>query len=189
MLLTHSRPPMPATAPPPRVPASVMEGLFVRGLQAEGRLARGLEALGYDSRRPELDYPIELWQRAVALARQERYPELGDEDAYRQLGRLAVDGFAQTLVGRVAAVALPMIGPAQALERVPRYLAMMGRSDIDVTLATEGERARRVSLSDRYNRPDLMAGGLEGLLMLANARPRITVEERSASGYRLSVRW
>ncbi len=183
------RPAMPVPLAEPRVPASVMEGLFVRGLQAEGRLAQQLEALGYDSRRPELDYPITLWQRAVALARHERFPELGDEHAYRQLGRRAVDGFSQTLVGRVAAVALPMIGPASALERLPRYLALMGRSDVDVSLAAEGERGRRISLTDRYNRPDLMAGGLEGLLVLANAQPRITVEERSAGGYRLAVRW
>ncbi|GEL75099.1 DUF2378 family protein [Myxococcus virescens] len=174
---------------PPRVPASVFEGFFVRGLQAEGRLAQELEALGYDSRKPELDYPISLWQQAVALARRERYAELGDEDAYRQLGRQGIFGFAQTLVGRVAAVALPMIGPAQALERVPRYLAMMGRSDVDVSMSSEGERGRRLSLSDRYNRPELMAGCLEGMLELANARPRISVEERSSGGYRLFVRW
>ncbi|NVJ08687.1 DUF2378 family protein [Myxococcus sp. AM001] len=175
--------------PLPRVPASVFEGLFVRGLRAEGRLAQELVTLGYDSRKPELDYPIALWQQAVALARRERYAELGDEDAYRQLGRRSALGFAQTLVGRVTAVALPMIGPARALERLPRYLAMMGRSDVDVSLASEGERGRRLSLSDRYNKPDLMAGGLEGMLELANARPRIIVEERSSGGYRLFVRW
>ncbi|MFP2963074.1 DUF2378 family protein [Myxococcus sp. 1LA] len=175
--------------PPPRIPASVFEGLFVRGLQAEARLLRELETLGYDSRRPELDYPVALWQRAVALARRERYAELGDEEAYRQLGRQGTFGFAQTLVGRVAAVALPMIGPARTLERVPRYLAMMGRSDVDVSMSAEGERGRRISLADRYNRPELMAGGLEAMLELANARPRITVEERSSGGYRLFVRW
>lgn len=175
--------------PLPRVPASVFEGLFVRSLQVEGRLAQELEALGYDSRKPELDYPILVWQRAVAAARRERYAKLGDEDAYRQLGRQGVFGFAQTLVGRVAAVALPMIGPARALERLPRYLAMMGRSDVDVSLSSEGERGRRLSLSDRYNKPDLMAGGLEALLELANARARIIVEERSSGGYRLFVRW
>lgn len=173
----------------PRVPASVFEGLFVRSLQVDGRLAQELEALGYDSRKPELDYPILTWQRAVAVARRERYAALGDEEAYRQLGRQGVSGFAQTLVGRVAAVALPMIGPARALERLPRYLAMMGRSDVDVSLSSEGERGRRLSLSDRYTKPDLMAGGLEALLELANARPRILVEERSSGGYRLFVRW
>ncbi|WP_095960457.1 DUF2378 family protein [Corallococcus macrosporus] len=175
--------------PMPRIPASVFEGLFVRGLQADAALLRELETLGYDSRKPELDYPITLWQRAVALARRERYAELGDEDAYRRLGRQSVLGFAQTLVGRMTAVALPLIGPAQTLERVPRYLAMMGRSDLDVSMSPEGERGRRISMSDRFNRPELMAGGLEAMLELANARPRITVEERSSEGYRLLVRW
>jgi uncharacterized protein (TIGR02265 family) len=171
------------------VPASVFEGLFVRALKAEGRLARELEALGYHMKKPEMDYPIQLWQRTVTLARQEVYPELGEEDAYRQLGRQLVMGFSETLIGRVAAVALPMIGPAHALERVPRYLAMMGRTDIEVSLSPVGDRGRRLYLKDRYNRPDLMAGGLERMLELTSVQPRINVEERSAEGYRLLIRW
>ncbi|QSQ23486.1 DUF2378 family protein [Pyxidicoccus parkwayensis] len=173
----------------PRVPSSVFEGMFVRALKAEGRLAAGLEALGYDMKRPELDYPIELWQRATALARQEVYPELSEEFAYRQLGRQLVAGFAETFIGRVVAVALPMIGPLRALERIPRYLTMMGRPDLEVTMTPEGERGRRIQFKDRYNRPDLMAGGLEHMLELARAQPRITVEERNPEGYRLLVRW
>ncbi|MFP2925755.1 DUF2378 family protein [Pyxidicoccus sp. 3LG] len=189
MLMTQPRRPLEVPQPLPRVPVAVFEGLFVRGLKAEGRLVRELAVLGYDLKRPELDYPIQLWQRSVALARQEVYPELGDEEAYRQIGRQLTSGFAETFVGRVAAVALPMIGPARAMERMPRYLAMMGRTDIAVTLSPVGDKGRRVHLTDRYNRPDLMAGGLERMLELTNVQPRITVEERSAEGYRLLVRW
>ncbi len=189
MLMTSHRRPLDTPQPAPRVPAAVFEGLFVRGLKAEGRLARELEALGYHMKKPEMDYPIALWQRAVTLARQEAFASLGEEDAYRQLGRQLVVGFAETLIGRVAAVALPMIGPARAMERVPRYLALMGRTDIHVTLTPVGDRGRRIHLTDRYNRPDLMAGGMERMLELTSAQPRITVEERSAEGYRLLVRW
>lgn len=189
MLMTSRRRSVDTVQPAPRVPASVFEGLFVRGLKAEGRLAQELEALGYHMKKPEMDYPIALWQRAVALARQEVHAGLGEEEAYRQLGRKLAMGFAETLIGRVAAVALPMIGPTRALERVPRYLAMMGRPDIEVTLTPVGERGRRIYLTDRYNRPDLMAGGLERMLELTSVQPRITVEERSAEGYRLLIRW
>ncbi|WP_163870096.1 DUF2378 family protein [Myxococcus eversor] len=175
--------------PPPRIPGSVLEGLFVRGLKVSGRFAEELALLGYDIKKPEMDYPIQVWQRTAALARQEAFGELSDEEGYRQVGRTLVNGFAETLVGRVAAVALPMIGPARAAERIPRYLAMMGRADIEITMSPVGERGRRLHITDRYNRPDLMAGGLERMLELANAQPRITVEERSADGYRLLVRW
>ncbi|MBZ4394353.1 DUF2378 family protein [Myxococcus sp. AS-1-15] len=179
-----------STAPAaPRIPTSVLEGLFVRGLKVSGRLVEALEALGYDIKRPEVDYPVEVFQRAVLLARREVFGELTDEEAYRRVGRTLVDGFASTLVGRVAAVALPMIGPARAAERIPRYLALMGRTDIDVTQTPVGERGRRIVFTDRYNRPDLMAGGLERMMELANAQPRITVEERNVEGYRLLVRW
>ncbi|MCP3102898.1 DUF2378 family protein [Myxococcus sp. K15C18031901] len=189
MAITPLRRPVEQPPPLPRVSSSVLEGLFVRGLKADDRLLRELEALGYDVRRPEVDYPIPVWQRAVTLAREHVFATLGDEEAYRQLGRTVVEGFAQTLLGRVAAVALPMIGPARAIERIPRYLGMMGRPDIEVTTTSVGERGRRLTLTDRYNRPDLMAGGLERMMELANAQPRITVEERSPEGYRLLVRW
>ncbi|MCY1020367.1 DUF2378 family protein [Pyxidicoccus sp. MSG2] len=187
--MSSQRRPQETPVPTPRVPASVFEGLFVRGLKAEGRLVSELAALGYDLKKPEMDYPIQLWQRVTTLARQEVYPELGEETAYRQLGRVLVSGFAETFVGRVAAVALPMIGPLRALERIPRYLSLMGRTDVVVTLTPVGDRGRRIYFTDRYNRPDLMAGGLERMLELTSVQPRITVEERGPEGYRLLVRW
>lgn len=173
----------------PRIPVSVMEGLFVRGLRAEGRLAEGLLSLGYDMKKPDLDYSVLTWQRCVNLARQELYGQMSDEEAYRLLGRKLVLGFMETLVGRVASVAMPMIGPARVIDRLPRYLAMMGRGEVEVTITPVGERARRVHLPDRYNRPDFLAGCLEVSLEHANARPIVTVEERTPDGYRLLLRW
>lgn len=189
MLMRSPRRPQETPVLLPRVPASVFEGLFIRGLKAEGRLAAELAVLGYDMKKPELDYPIQLWQRATALARQEAYPELGEELAYRQLGRQLTTGFAETFIGRVAAVALPMIGPVRALERLPRYMVMMGRPDVEVAQTPVGERGCRLQMKDRYNKPDLMAGGLERMLELTHVQPRITVEERNPEGYRLLVRW
>lgn len=179
-----------ATQLPPRVPSSVLEGLFVRGLRAEGRLAEGLLSLGYDIRKPELDYPVVVWQRCVNYARQELYPHMSDEEAYRLLGRKLVGGFLETIVGRVVAVALPLIGPAHVVDRLPRYLTMMGRSDIQVTITPVGVRARRVVLmKDRYNRPEFIAGGMEVALEHASAQATITVEERNPDSYRLLMRW
>lgn len=175
---------------PPRIPASVMEGLFVRGLHADDKLAEGLLGLGYDIRKPELNYSVLTWQRGVNLARQELLGHLGDDEAYRLLGRKLVTGFLETLVGRVVAVAMPMIGPARVVDRLPRYLAMMGRGDLEVTMTPVTERSRRVYLPDRYNRPEFLAGALEVALERANARQfLVTVEERSPEGYRLFLRW
>ncbi|HEY0094401.1 MAG TPA: DUF2378 family protein, partial [Archangium sp.] len=93
----------------PRIPSSVFEGLFVRGLEPHAQLSQGLRAEGYDPKCPEVDYPVQTWKRCVALARDLSFGELGDAEAYRLLGRKLTQGFTETLVGRVAAVALPMI--------------------------------------------------------------------------------
>jgi uncharacterized protein (TIGR02265 family) len=179
----------PLTAAQPRIPSSVFEGLFVRGLAPNGQLMQALRAEGYEPKCPEMDYPVQVWKRCVALARDLVYGELGDADAYRLLGRKLTEGFADTLVGRVAAVALPMIGAARVVERLPRYLVMMGRPDLDVQLIPQGERARRVSIPDIHNRPEFIAGALEVALERAHVQPIITVEERSHLGFRLLVRW
>ena len=173
----------------PRVPVSVMEGLFVRGIKADGGLIERLRALGYDPRRPEVTYPITTYQKCISAARYELYPHLSDEEAYRTLGRTLANGFLETLVGKVVGVAMPMIGPARVVERIPRYVSVMGRPEMVVRITLAGDRGRRVHFGDTYNHPDFMAGNLEVALERASATPTVVVEERSAEGYRLFARW
>jgi uncharacterized protein (TIGR02265 family) len=142
----------------PRIPSSVFEGLFVRGLEPDSQLARALEQEGYDRRCPEVDYPMQ-------------------------------EGFTQTLVGRVAAVAIPLVGPARVVERLPRYLAMMGRPDLEVRMVPLGERSHSVYIPDVHNRPEFIAGAMEVALELAHVQPIILVEEQSPTGFRLLIRW
>jgi uncharacterized protein (TIGR02265 family) len=185
--------PRPPTSPGvkvlPRVPVSVMEGLFVRGLKVEGAMAERLASLGYDLRKPEVTYPISVYQRCISAARYELYSNMADEDAYRALGRKLADGFLETLVGKVVGVAMPMIGPARVVERIPRYVSIMGRPDMVVRITPAGDRGRRVHFGDTYNHPDFMAGNLEVALERASAVPTVVVEERTAEGYRLFARW
>ena len=173
----------------PRIPSSVFEGLFVRGLEPHSQLARALAAEGYNPKCPEVEYPVLTWKRCVALARDLVYGELSDAEAYRLLGRKLTEGFSDTLVGRVAAVAIPMLGASRVVERLPRYLAMMGRPDLDVQLVSLGERTRRVTLPDCHNRPEFIAGALEVALERAHVQPLISVEDRSHLGFRLLIRW
>lgn len=173
----------------PRIPVSVMEGLFVRGLKAEGRLVERLLSLGYDIKKPEVNYSVLTYQRCVNAARQEAFPHLTDEEAYRLLGRRLVEGFLETLVGKVVAVAMPMIGPGHVVERLPRYLAMMGRGEMVVRITPAGGTARRIYFGDIYNRPEFLAGCLDAALEKACVHPTVSVEERTSDGYRLFVRW
>jgi len=181
--------PVKMTTAQPRIPSSVFEGLFVRGLEPNSQLAQGLRSEGYEPKCPEVDYPVQVWKRCVALARDIVYGQLGDAEAYRLLGRKLTEGFADTLVGRVAAVALPMIGATGVVQRLPRYLSMMGRPDLEVRLISVGDRARRVSIPDMHNRPEFIAGALEVALERAHVKPCISVEDRSHLGFSLLVRW
>ncbi|MET0404783.1 MAG: DUF2378 family protein [Cystobacter sp.] len=173
----------------PRIPSSVFEGLFVRGLEPHAAIAGALAKEGYDPRCPDVDYPILTWKRCVTQARYLAYASLSDAEAYRILGRKLVEGFANTLLGRVAAAGLPMLGPSRVVERLPRYLSMMGRPELQVQNVSMGERVRRVTVPDTYNPPELIAGALEVALEYAHAQPIVHVEDRSPQGFRLLVRW
>jgi uncharacterized protein (TIGR02265 family) len=159
-------------------------------MQPDATLLKALALEGYDPRCPEVDYPIQVWKRCVYQARYLAYGTLSDDEAYRALGRQLSEGFAKTPLGRIAAVGLPMMGPSRALERLPRYLGMMGRAEIQVQSVNLGERARRVSIADTHNPPELYVGALEVVLEYAHARqPIIHVDDRSLHGFRLLVRW
>jgi uncharacterized protein (TIGR02265 family) len=187
--------PKPPIRPPsepaglPRVPVSVMEGLFVRGLKAEGRLAERLLSLGYDLKKPEVHYSVLTYQRCVNAARQEVFGHLSDEEAHRLLGRKMMEGFLETLLGKVVGVAMPMIGPAHVVDRIPRYCAMMGRPDMVPQITPAGDKARRIAFKDTYNRPEFLAGAIEAGMERTHVRPTVTVEERTPEGYRLFLRW
>ncbi|OJH41994.1 DUF2378 family protein [Cystobacter ferrugineus] len=173
-----------------RIPSCVFEGLFVRGMRPDPALTKALAQEGYDPRCPEVDYPIQVWKRCMSQARYLAYGTLSDDEAYRALGRQLSEGFAKTPLGRIAAVGLPMMGPSRALERLPRYLGMMGRSELQVQSVSLGERVRRVSIPDIHNPPELYAGALEVVLEYAHAhQPIIHVDDRSQQGFRLLVRW
>src|SRR5512141_2849611 len=98
-------------------------GLYRKGLK--GRLLPSLKeqlrGIGIDVDRPFLaGYPLEVWNRGIALVASSLYPGLSFEEATWQLGEDFIFGFAQTAVGRAVFAFLKLIGPMKSLERMQR---------------------------------------------------------------------
>ena len=172
----------------PRVAGSMFEGLFVRALPPEPAFHADLKAVGVDVERLLPQYPMRVWLEALAVARRHYFPGHTQQQADRLLGRLFVQGFLDTLAGRVAGALLPMVGPARMLDRAERNISI-GRPDIRVTVQVVGETERLLLFEDAAPLPDFAAGSIAVGLERARAQAEVTVEDRQATSYVLRVRW
>lgn len=177
--------------PPPipvQVPRRNFEGLFVHALKPSGSFAQSLRDIGYDAEAAQEYYPLAVWRAALGVAR--RYAFAGEpaEAANRALGHLYVEGFAQTLVGRIFATAAPLLGTERCLTRLPTYLKA-GREDMKMLLEPVQAHEWRVRVVDPDPLPDFVAGVVEGVLRRTRVTPGVEVLERHASGYALRVTW
>jgi uncharacterized protein (TIGR02265 family) len=170
------------------VPRRDFDGLFGHVLRPKGAFAAGLCDVGYDPELPRDHYPLEVWRAALEVARRHAYPQLSSAHAYRVLGRQFVQGFAQTVVGRVFAAAAPLIGVEHCLARLPAYLRA-GRSDMRLELRALAPQTWHALVEDPLPLPDFVAGVIEEVLTLTHVRPRVEVETQEAARYTLLVHW
>jgi uncharacterized protein (TIGR02265 family) len=178
----------PALLPQVRVPRRNFEGLFQHALRPTGPFAQALRDVGYDADSVEEGFPLQVWRASLAVARGHACPGLASEDANRVLGTHYVEGFAQTLVGRIFAAAAPLLGAERCLARLPAYLRA-GREDMRLSLEPVRAREWRARVVDADPLPDFVAGVVEQVLRRTRVLPRVDVLERAATGYSLRIRW
>ncbi|TQF15767.1 DUF2378 family protein [Myxococcus llanfairpwllgwyngyllgogerychwyrndrobwllllantysiliogogogochensis] len=175
---------------PVQVPRRNFEGLFVHALKPSGAFAQSLRDIGYDTDTDASQeyYPLTVWRAALGVARRFACAGQPPEEANRALGHHYVEGFAQTLVGRIFATAAPLLGTERCLTRLPTYLKA-GREDMKMVLEPVQEREWCVRVVDGDPLPDFVAGVVEGVLRRTRVRPRVDVLDRQPAGYALRVRW
>ncbi|WP_434345327.1 DUF2378 family protein [Myxococcus virescens] len=177
--------------PPPlpvQVPRRNFEGLFVHALKPTGPFAQSLRDIGYDMEASQEYYPLAVWRAALGVARRHVCVGQPPEAANRVLGHRYVEGFAQTLVGRIFATAAPLLGTERCLTRLPTYLRA-GREDMKMLLEPVQAGEWRIRVVDPDPLPDFVAGVVEGVLLRTKVLPQVEVLERQAAGYALRVRW
>jgi uncharacterized protein (TIGR02265 family) len=170
------------------VPRRNFEGLFGHVLRPQGAFAEALRDAGYDPKAPRDAYALPVWRAALRIARAHAHPQRTEAQAYRELGRQTIQGLAHTLVGRVFALAAPMLGPARCVAKLPTYLRS-SREDMRVQVRALDVRLWEVEIHDVDPLPEFVAGSVEGVLQLTRVLPRVEVEVQGAQDYRLRVSW
>jgi uncharacterized protein (TIGR02265 family) len=170
------------------VESSVIEAIFLRGLDTPPPLRAELKALGIDLERLELRYPAQTFAAALRLARLQCFASDPEPEAYRKMGRAFLSGFLSTLIGRVAGAVMHLLSARQLLERAPRQMKLGGTgSQLKVEHATD------TSITFLYEEPtipgEFMAGCLEMVLVTKGVTPRSQVTTLAAGKYRLELSW
>lgn len=125
---------------------SWFEALFERRLRPSGPFADALRFAGYDATRALPEYPTEVWLRCLEVAREQRWPDLDRERAYREMGIEFSLGFLETILGRVVGAAISFMTPASFMRRIAGYMRM-GRNDDALTMELVSVEPRRVELT------------------------------------------
>jgi uncharacterized protein (TIGR02265 family) len=173
---------------PQCVARRAFEGLFQAALSDEPGLRSALREAGYSGESDRDFYPSRIWQNAIDIARTHRFGELPPEEGMRQLGRLFVDGFAQTTVGRVLASAAPWMGPERLLARLPSYIKTVC-TDVSVAIAPLGLSCWRLTFEDPQPSGYFVMGVLEQMLALCSVKADPKLVEQTEGQYVIDVQW
>lgn len=172
--------------------ASGFDGLFSKDLRARvtPALDAQLKALGVNLEKPfNPGYTIETWAAVIDACAQHIYPELSRPDAFWQLGRDTVDGFAHTLIGKALFAMMKLIGPARSLERSTRSYASTNNYT-KVALNRTGPTTYDFSLNEKHTLPQYDMGVVEALLQMCGAKNvAITLAKHDAEGFTMHVQW
>lgn len=169
------------------VSEALFEGLFARAVPRSTTLEVELRRLGYDLQHPLAGYPGPVFSACLEAARVELFPTRPPDEGQRALGLAFVNGFRETILGRVVTTALPILGPARFFPRLPGRLASL-RRDASVVVEVK-EHAATLTFTDPLPVAHFFAGVIEGALGLARASaPRVVVVVLP-NGYRLEASW
>lgn len=173
-----------------RVKQSVFEGLFVHALKlpANGEFADALRGAGFDMSRQEPEYPAEVWHRCLEVACRFCHADRPREEALRLLGDRFIDGFFQTLVGKMAGALLPMLGPAQLFKRFPGF-AMSSAPGLTVTVRQPAVHTFIVRYESPATVPDFDAAVVLALLARTGVTAPQTTLARGPLGFDLTISW
>lgn len=172
--------------------AGAVEGLFFKGLgeRVTPQLREALKVIGIDLSRALLPaYPRETWNTAIRLAAQHAWPQLEAGEAHVRLGRVLIEGFQQTLLGRALAGVAKVLGPMRTLARMRKNFRTGGNYN-EVLLTPEGAKCALFWINEPALHPGYVQGMLEGSLEISGGKnSSVVVVSKDAQGTTYRVSW
>jgi len=177
--------------PEPQIDAALFEGMFIRAFQPSDAIRTELKGIGVDVQKLTGKYPLTAWRQSIHIARKHLYPELSADQGCRELGLLFIDGYFQTIIGKVLSIPLAFLSPEKIIDRLPKTF-QAGRSDIKLDPPKqEGPKCWRITFHDSDPIPEFVAGvDLGGAHRTADGKnARVEIENASDGRYDVVVSW
>jgi uncharacterized protein (TIGR02265 family) len=148
-----------ALPPDPLIFHDTFEGLWVRGLKnhVSPELREAMLAEGVDVAKLLPAYPLATWKRCMILTVSILYPLEKPDVAYARLGRLFMDGFFETFIGRAMLPLLKLLGTKRVLERL-RHSFRQGNNFSDTRLELLGPGKAQVWINEVFGHPSFVSG-------------------------------
>jgi uncharacterized protein (TIGR02265 family) len=171
------------------IAGSIFEGLFIRALKVRGPICQRLAAVGFDCQKMEPTYPVDVWRKSVQVAATEYYPTLPLNEAQFQLGSRMLQGYLETLVGKVIAAAMPFLSADTLCKRLPRLIAggNKGMTPPTVTYLEPGHY--QLTLFGEQSIPWFTAGTIDASLRANRVTPQVVVKSSTLEQTMIDIRW
>jgi uncharacterized protein (TIGR02265 family) len=182
-----------AQSPPDHLVFSpTIEELFVRrlGPRITPALRDQLRDLGLDLDKPLLPaYPLAAFDAALEVIATSVFSELPRAEAFRELGRLQVDAFAETLLGRASFQLMKLVSLTVFLNRQTRAWRN-ANNFIQTRLTESGPQTWEVWVNDVGRFPEVIQGILKAALERASHRAEVEILQREGLScvYRVTVK-
>lgn len=172
-----------------RIQGSMFEALFERRLKPTGRFLEDLARAGYDMSNPKPEYDASVFSRCIDIAREHAFADVPRREGIFRIGMaLSESYFADTISGRIIAVALPLVGPGRMIKTLPRRMRT-GTSKGEVQVDELGERRWRVTMMEVNQFPELVAGALQASLTRTGVSAKAQVNYDIKDRTEILVEW
>ncbi len=163
------------------VAASAIEGLFIRSLKPTGRFREALRERGLDLDHPAHEYPLSVWTDCVDLAAAEVYPRLSLADAWVQMGRHFIEGYFQTITGRMISTMLPFLSAKAFVNQVPRFMKT-GKRGIESSVRWVDAKHAVVEIPGTHCRVGALMKGVLEVSFERMSLPGVSLEAKETGG-------
>jgi uncharacterized protein (TIGR02265 family) len=175
----------------PLVDAAVFEGMFIRAVQPDPEFAAELREAGFNLAKIQPRYPAPVWVKALQIARRRLYGDQQEEAGYRSLGNRFVEGYFETIIGKILSIPLALVSPDRVIQRLPKTWKA-ARPDVNVDPPVkEGPQRWRVHFHDQHSVPGFVAGIVEGASRRTTMgnNTKVEIERVTPQGFDLVITW
>jgi uncharacterized protein (TIGR02265 family) len=168
---------------------SMFEGLYLKVLKPSGSFRADLIQAGFDPKQLQPEYPMSTWVACLDVSAKHLHPGVDRFTAWRYIGNQLIEGFLQTLVGRLVATGLPFMSPQSLVNRGPRMMKMAVK-EIDVSVKWfDSQHAVTRFVGPHEGAAFVGAGVLEVCLRRIGVKPILAA--RALDGYvsELETQW